>query len=338
MKRLVSLSIISGGFGSERSALLYGGSTVRAAFHRAWVWEGSPDPDDLFLIELPMPRLEPGDVLVRNVMIGLNAVDWRSLAGDLGRWRLGQIPGVDGSGIVVDVGDDVSRDWIGKRVAYHQSLIRTGSFAEHTAVSSHLLMQVPSTVSWADAASMPCPALTAWLALKRLPIGSKNVLVRDADGATARHLVQFAAKEGIAVTMLRYPSEAEGLVWPGDIAPIDLSSFASGKTATCFDAVIEVAGDQRLEWPGPDAGTGGETIRVADWPDVSPFGPEIWPRLMRAAQTVLEALGERRWGRAFVREVPFELLGERLSGISEGAYPGRSVVRVTIPPNRTYNA
>lgn len=111
-------------------------------------------------------------MLIRNVVIGLNPVDWKVLGGRLVSWQPGHVPGVDGAGVVVAVGENVSASWIGQRVAYHQSLSRHGSFAEYTSVKARAVLRVPASVSWEQAASLPCPALTAWLALKATTVMS----------------------------------------------------------------------------------------------------------------------------------------------------------------------
>ena len=90
-----------------------------ATTHRAFTWQGSADPAALQMTECAVPQPQADDVLVRNVAIGLNPVDWKVLGGSLVNWQPGHVPGVDGAGVVVAVGRAVPAEWIGQRVAYH---------------------------------------------------------------------------------------------------------------------------------------------------------------------------------------------------------------------------
>lgn len=123
--------------------------------------------------------LQPDEVLVRNHVAGLNPVDWKALGTRLAPWGPGWVPGVDGAGIVVAVGRDVESECLGRRVAYHQSLMRPGSFAEYTPVRLRALIDLPRTLDFETAAGVPCPALTAWLALVKFPSRTGDTLLID---------------------------------------------------------------------------------------------------------------------------------------------------------------
>lgn len=129
--------------------------------HRAWVWHNSADPLQLTLEDIDIPSLTSHEVLVRNAVIALNPVDWKVLTPGLVNWQPGHVPGVDGSGTVIAVGDKVPQSWLGQRVAYHQSLKKPGSFAQYTPVEQRALMRIPDALDFATAASFPCPGLTS---------------------------------------------------------------------------------------------------------------------------------------------------------------------------------
>lgn len=178
-------------------------STPLPASYRAWRWQGSTAPLDLELQTLPLQPPGPGEVLVRNAVIGLNPVDWKVLGGGLVDWQPGHVPGVDGAGEVVAVGADVSADWLGRRVAYHTSLHGHGSFAEYAPVAARALLQLPDALDFEVAASVPCPALTAWLAIDKVPVQpEQRLLVSGAGGAVGHYLVQLARARGFAVTAM----------------------------------------------------------------------------------------------------------------------------------------
>ncbi|MGL5239759.1 MAG: alcohol dehydrogenase catalytic domain-containing protein [Kluyvera ascorbata] len=80
-----------------------------AQTHLAWTWQNSAEPHDLQLERIAIPQPAAGDVLVRNQVIGLNPVDWKVLTPGLVDWQTGHVPGVDGAGTVVALGEGVDK-------------------------------------------------------------------------------------------------------------------------------------------------------------------------------------------------------------------------------------
>lgn len=169
---------------------------------RAWTWSRAERV--ISLAEQAVPALGPQDVLVKNRASGLNPVDWKCIETDLGDlWPDGQIPGVDGAGVVVAVGDASNSHRLGEAVCYHQSLHRGGSFAEYTAVDARALIRLPQKMGWAEAAAFPCPVMTAWQAIEKVPTQpGAHILITGAAGAVGRSLVQLARARGFKVTAL----------------------------------------------------------------------------------------------------------------------------------------
>lgn len=104
---------------------------------------------------------------------------------------------------MVAVGRDVGAEWLGRRVAYHQDLMKPGSFAEYTSVHLRALIDLPSTLDFETAAGVPCPALTAWLALAKIPNqAGATLLIAGAGGGVGNYLSQLAVDRGFAVTAM----------------------------------------------------------------------------------------------------------------------------------------
>ena len=164
----------------------------------SWQYQGSNKPLQLVSTGVPSPAAH--QVLVANRVIGLNPVDWKLLHYGHSAWKPGHIPGVDGAGEVQAVGSSVSSDWIGQSVAYHADLTRHGSFAEYTLVDAKALIQMPDSVSFHDAASIPCPGLTAWEAVEKFPsLDKKQILVCGGGSSVGRIAVQLLLTKGARV-------------------------------------------------------------------------------------------------------------------------------------------
>lgn len=213
---------------------------IRANDYAAWTWTPGAGIDGLSLTRLPLPTPGPDEVLVANTAIALNPVDWKMI--DWGRddWQPDQVPGVDGVGIVIAVGSDANLR-IGTRVAYHQSLTRGGSFAHYTLLRTRAVYPVPDSLDDATAASLPCPGLTAWQALTKLPAcNNRDVLVTGAGGAVGYLLAQLALQRGLRVWVTASKKHREHLLQLGVAGVFD---YRDGQWAP---QLLEALGPRRL--------------------------------------------------------------------------------------------
>ena len=106
----------------------------------SWCWQHRGEPESLIKESKLLPKLQPEEVLVENKVIGLNPVDWKLVEWGHDQWQAGQVPGVDGMGIVKAVGSAAGHIRIGARVCYHTNLQKNGSFSQYTVVSAKALM------------------------------------------------------------------------------------------------------------------------------------------------------------------------------------------------------
>jgi NADPH:quinone reductase-like Zn-dependent oxidoreductase len=140
--------------------------------------------DHLELVELPDPQPGPAEVLVRVKAVSLNARDLRMVLGEYNpRQKLPLIPCSDGAGEVVAVGAGVRELKPGDRVTSvfapgwlsgeptRQKLATTlggpldGMLSELHVLPEAALLRVPTHLSFEEAATLPCAAVTAWRAL-----------------------------------------------------------------------------------------------------------------------------------------------------------------------------
>ncbi|MGR5132046.1 zinc-binding dehydrogenase [Vibrio alfacsensis] len=147
-------------------------------------------------------NLDDNEILVRNKAIGINPVDWKLIKTNPLNWPNGHIPGVDGAGIIVQVGDKVDTSLIGRRVAYHGSLNRNGSFAESTILNAERVMMLPESLSFELAAALPCPMLTAWQAFEKIPLTQQREVLIVGFGAVNNLLSQLLVNAGYVVDVV----------------------------------------------------------------------------------------------------------------------------------------
>ena len=141
--------------------------------------------DDLTLVEETPPRPGRGQVLVRMRAASLNYRDLMVATGRFsqGGTPAGLIPMSDGAGEVAEIGPDVDRVAVGDRVApifmqawlggelqarYNVTALGgnlDGLLTEYRVLDQQGLVRIPDHLSFEEAATLPCAALTAWNAL-----------------------------------------------------------------------------------------------------------------------------------------------------------------------------
>lgn len=247
----------------------------------AWTWQSGTEVSELRCRDIAPRPLSTGEVWVKNAVIGLNPVDWKVLGPSLG-WHPDHVPGVDGAGTVVAVADDVSSTWLGQRVTYHQSLTAHGSYAAYTPIKATALMRLPKALSFTTAASFPCPGLTAWQAIEKIPApDGAALLISGAGGGVGNYLVQYAMARGFTVTVMCNPRHWDRLGALGASAciPGPLPQGQSWQPEDGrFYAVIDCVNEDHAARLTPALQANGHLVcvqgRVSQWP-CPPFGAAL---------------------------------------------------------------
>lgn len=310
---------------------------------QAWVWHGGDSILDLRKETIAMPLLSPGQVLVRNAAIGLNPVDWKVLS-----TQQGKTPGVDGAGVVVAIADDVDSSWLGKHVAYHQSLKDAGSFAEYTPIMAHVLLQLPVDMSFNHAAAFPCPGLTAWQAIEKIPPRENaELLIAGAGGAVGLYLTQLAVERGFAVTALCHPRHWEKMKACGVAHCLPSLADALSSNTQRYYAVIDCVNEDNAKQLSVMLRANGHIVciqgRIEHWPD-SPFSRAIslhevalgplhqygdladWRTLISAGETMLERIQAGTLQPENLITSLFDELPQQLNALKFRNFSGKQVI------------
>lgn len=156
------------------------------------------NPQALIDISLPRPTPGPRDLLVEVRAVSVNPVDTKVRAGTFTKEP--KILGWDATGIVREVGAEVTLFQPGDEVFYAGSIARTGSYSEFHLVDERIVGHKPHSLSAADAAALPLTSITAReLLFDRLGVvegtgEGKCLLITGAAGGVGSMLVQLARK------------------------------------------------------------------------------------------------------------------------------------------------
>jgi len=157
-------------------------------------------PETLKVQDVPDPKPDSGQVLVRVKAAGINPVDTYIRSGTYARKpNLPYTPGTDAGGIIEAVGANVKHFKVGDRVYTNGSA--TGVCAELAICEESRVHHLPSKSSFAQGAAVGVPYGTAYRALFQRGRGraGETVLVHGATGGVGIACVQFARAAGFRV-------------------------------------------------------------------------------------------------------------------------------------------
>lgn len=179
--------------------------------------------DHFNIREIETPKPVRNEVLVKIKAVSLNYLDGIVANGSFNdKLKFPYIPASDGSGIVAEIGPDVTQWKVGDRVAiqYVQKWTRgainkesnsirvawqtPGVMAEYVCIPEYGLVKSPDNLSFEEAATLPIAAVTAWHALinqAHLQLG-QTVLTQGTGGVSlfALQIAKAAGARVIATT------------------------------------------------------------------------------------------------------------------------------------------
>ncbi len=154
-------------------------------------------------VQIPEPAFQPGDLLVQVHAVSVNPVDTKVRSPKDKVEVAPRVLGWDAAGVVVATGSDVTGFTVGDRVYYAGDITRPGSNAERQAVDARIVAKMPKSLDFAEAASLPLVALTAWEVLfERMGISpngkdeGKSILIVGGAGGVGSVAIQLAKKLG----------------------------------------------------------------------------------------------------------------------------------------------
>jgi len=157
-------------------------------------------PEVLKLEEIPTPKPDAGQVLVRIRAAGVNPYDTYMRAGTYAiKPPLPYTPGSDAAGTIEAVGSGVTKVKPGDRVYTAQTL--TGAYAEYALALEDQVHRLPQNVSFEQGAGVWVPYGTAYHALHHFARAraGETVLVHGASGGVGTAALQMVRAMGLTV-------------------------------------------------------------------------------------------------------------------------------------------
>ena len=155
-------------------------------------------PEVINLEEITLRKPQKDEVLIEHVGIGLNYIDTYHRSG-LYPLALPSGLGMEASGIIKEVGSNVSNFSVGDKVAY--AALPLGAYSTHRIYKTKNLVKVPEGIDLNVAASIMTKGLTTFYLLhKTYPVVSgETILFHAAAGGVGQIFCQWAKSLGVKV-------------------------------------------------------------------------------------------------------------------------------------------
>lgn len=303
------------------------------------------------LMELPVPRPGPGEVLIELAAASVNPIDLGIAQGYFQGSRPHVYPivlGVDGAGQVNQVGDGVRGLQPGDLV--HGQFLRAplghGTFAQYTVVTelpdNGALQRVPKGMPPEVAAALPTAGMTALGVLDSIGLrAGQSILIVGATGGVGVFAVQLAAARGAEVIATARPAadawiRSIGATHTLDYSTGDVAELARKTDSTGVDAVLDLTRDSdrfaRLAGLVRDGGTAASVtftaspeLLASDRITVSNYTMRDKPGLLARITAEVAA------GRITVpiqHSIGLEQIPEALARNAAGGARGKTTVRI----------
>jgi NADPH:quinone reductase-like Zn-dependent oxidoreductase len=325
--------------------------------------------DAMELVEQPEPSPGPGQIVVRMWAASLNFRDLLTVEGKGGSHKLPLIPFSDGAGEVAAVGEGVTRVAVGDRVCpmFFQSWFdgrpsasnrrlalggtRPGVLQELMVLDAEGVSRIPSNLTFEEAATLPCAALTAWRALfEEARIRPGDTVLVQGTGGVSIFALQFAKLAGAAVLVTSSSDDKlERAKTLGADHTINYRSVPEwGKAAAHWagggvDHIVEVGGQDTLQQSIEAARVGGTVLVIGVLSGFSQkiLIPSIFGKNLhviglsvgsrRMFENMTSAIERNQMKPVLDRTLAFDAVPEALKLMRKGGHFGKIVVQFPAP-------
>ncbi|KAM0304850.1 hypothetical protein ACHAPM_002967 [Fusarium culmorum] len=229
------------------------------------------------VIDSPIPKPGPGQVLIKVIVAGTNPKDWKMPT------VFGMVSNIgdDIAGLVEAVGENVVGFHKGDRVAaFHEMFTPHGAFAEYAIAHYYTTFHIPDSISYEEAATIPLAAYTSVCALFQdlqipdpwSPLAKSDekrpLLVYGASTATAAFAIKLAAAANVH-PIIAVGSQRSEFIRPfldaskGDVlVDYTLHDTEDKLVAAIQDAIKKSGAPDGRCWTAYDSVSEDSTVRV----------------------------------------------------------------------------
>lgn len=234
------------------------------------------DVDQFAIDEVPVPRPEAGEVLIRIEASAVNPFDLILRQGHMAQFIPLELPAVlggDAAGTIAGLGEGVTGFAVGDRVVADFPANGRGAHAEYGVVAATSVAKLPANLSFAQGAALVKAGLTGRQTVAALGVkASDRVLVSGALGSVGRAAIQYLQELGATpVAGVRPDRLAEARALAGEAlditaapatASFELAISAAGPVAGTLIAHVRDGGQVASIVPVPEGANPGNRVTI----------------------------------------------------------------------------
>ena len=206
---------------------------------------------DLEIKDIGMPKMGNDDVLVKIVYAGVNPPDNMIIREEvklITPYKLPLVMGNEFSGVVEEVGSNVSGFKKGDRVYARMPLDKIGAFAEYVSINKDALAHIPDYLDFDKAACVPLTALTAMQAFELMNIKSgESIFISGGTGSLGAMAIPIAKSFGLKVMTSGSARNEERVTALGVDEFFDYRTQDYSEILSDVDYVLDTLGEKELE-------------------------------------------------------------------------------------------
>jgi len=197
------------------------------------------------------PRTQSGELKVKMISSRINPVDMDLMKGFPSlKYKIQQVGGIDGAGIILEIGKGVANFAIGDKVLFYRMFSDIGTWAEEITIPANYCAKIPNNIDIKEAGAIALPLLTAFDSLQQLKakIGEK-ILIHGIGGGVGFQALQIAKQMGLYVIGTGSQSDKPELVKAGIDQFIDYKTqdFSQVLKTKEVDYIFDTLGDEILK-------------------------------------------------------------------------------------------
>lgn len=204
------------------------------------------------LCEIPQPNISDSEVLIQVKAAAVNPLELLILTGSVKLIQDYPMPltlGNECSGVVVQVGQNVTDIQMGDHVYTRLPLHKIGAFAEYVAVDRRAVAKMPEGYDFATAAAIPLTGLTAYQGLvEELEVkAGQTVLIPGGSGSFGQMAVPISKELGLHVIVTGNARARDQFLAMGVEQYIDYKEQQYWDIVSGVDYVIDTLGAGEFE-------------------------------------------------------------------------------------------
>ena len=201
--------------------------------------------------DVSLSEVGSDDVLVKICYAGVNPLDnviVREEVKLITPYKLPLVMGNEFSGIVEEVGSNVSNFTKGDRVYARMPLDKIGAFVEYVSINKDALAHIPDYLSFKEAACVPLTALTAMQAFELMNVKSgDSIFISGGTGSLGAMAIPIAKSLGLKVITSGSARNKERVMELGVDEFFDYRTQDYSEILSDVDCVLDTLGEKELE-------------------------------------------------------------------------------------------